>query len=65
MTSEDFAFMLNAKAGCYVWLGDGGKTPLHSPYFDFNDELIPLGARYFVTLARDWLADARQHGGNT
>jgi hippurate hydrolase len=65
MTSEDFAFMLNAKAGCYVWLGDGGQTPLHSPYFDFNDDLIPLGASYFVTLARTWLSDARQHGAST
>mgnify|MGYP003694655511 CR=1 FL=1 len=41
MGSEDFAFMLQAKPGCYVWLG-GGRGPdtpnMHSPHYDFNDE---------------------------
>ncbi|QDC02461.1 M20 aminoacylase family protein [Mesorhizobium sp. 8] len=54
MASEDFAFMLNAKAGCYAWIGNGNDTPLHNPSFDFNDELLPLGALYWVTLARSW-----------
>jgi hippurate hydrolase len=54
MASEDFAFMLNAKTGCYAWIGNGNETPLHNPSFDFNDELLPLGALYWVTLARSW-----------
>jgi len=54
MASEDFAFMLNAKAGCYAWIGNGNDTPLHNPGFDFNDELLPLGALYWTMLARSW-----------
>ncbi|MGN6306646.1 MAG: M20 aminoacylase family protein [Mesorhizobium sp.] len=54
MASEDFAFMLNAKTGCYAWIGNGNETPLHNPSFDFNDELLPLGALYWVMLARLW-----------
>ena len=54
MASEDFAFMLDAKPGCYVWIGNGCDVPLHSPLFDFNDELIPFGAHYWVELARNW-----------
>lgn len=66
MASEDFAFMLNAKAGCYAWIGSGGDTPLHSPSFDFNDELLPLGALYWTTLAQAWLRDRHQlHGART
>ena len=43
MGSEDFAFMLQAKPGCYVWLGGGrgpGTPNLHNPHYDFNDEAI-------------------------
>jgi hippurate hydrolase len=60
MGAEDFAFMLQAKAGCYVLLGaDGGEpglTPcqLHNPHYDFNDELIPLGMQYWVNLVGDF-----------
>jgi hippurate hydrolase len=46
MAAEDFAFMLREVPGAYVWLGAGkpGENPgLHSPYFDFNDDVIPLG----------------------
>lgn len=63
MASEDFAFMLNAKAGCYAWIGNGTETPLHNPAFNFNDALIPLGARYWTALARSWPAKA-QGGAN-
>jgi metal-dependent amidase/aminoacylase/carboxypeptidase family protein len=54
MGSEDFAFMLQAKPGCYVWLGGGrgpGTPNLHNPYYDFNDEALAVGASYWVTLA--------------
>jgi amidohydrolase len=59
MGSEDFAFMLQEKPGCYVWLGAGrdGDTPnIHSPQYDFNDAVLPIGASYWVTLAEQQLA---------
>ncbi|WAC27532.1 M20 aminoacylase family protein [Ancylobacter sp. SL191] len=55
MASEDFAFMLRERPGAYAWIGNGQSTPLHSPYFDFNDELIPLGALYWIKLATAFL----------
>jgi hippurate hydrolase len=54
MGSEDFAFMLQQKPGCYVWLGAGRgpETPnLHNPHYDFNDDALAIGASYWVTLA--------------
>jgi hippurate hydrolase len=53
MGSEDFAYMLAARSGCYAWLGAGPATPgklLHQPNYDFNDALLPLGVRYFVSV---------------
>ena len=58
MGSEDFAFMLQAKPGCYVWLGSGRgpETPgLHNPHFDFNDDALAIGASYWVKLAEQQL----------
>ncbi len=66
MGSEDFAFMLLAKPGAYCFIanGDGshremghgaGPCMLHNPSYDFNDDLIPLGATYWVQLAHAWL----------
>ena len=58
MGSEDFAFMLQAKPGCYVWLGAGrgADTPnIHSPQYDFNDDVLSIGASYWVTLAEQQL----------
>jgi hippurate hydrolase len=52
MASEDFAFMLAARRGAYAWIGNGRPTALHSPEFDFNDEILPLGAQYWVALAQ-------------
>ena len=53
MGAEDFAYMLQEKPGCYVWLGNGpgvrGCT-LHNPHYDFNNELIPYGISYWVRL---------------
>lgn len=51
MASEDFAFMLAAKRGAYAWIGNGRSTALHNPEFDFNDEILPIGAQYWVALA--------------
>ncbi len=53
MGSEDFAFMLQAKPGCYIWMGNGsdeGDRRLHSPHYDFNDEALPVGASYWARL---------------
>ncbi|MGV3652635.1 MAG: M20 aminoacylase family protein [Noviherbaspirillum sp.] len=66
MGSEDFAFMLQQKPGCYVFIGNGegahrdgghglGPCNLHNPSYDFNDELLPLGATYWVRLAETYL----------
>jgi amidohydrolase len=59
MGSEDFAFMLQAKPGCYVWLGAGrgADTPnVHNPHYDFNDDALAVGASYWVALAEQQLA---------
>jgi hippurate hydrolase len=59
MGSEDFAFMLQAKAGCYVWIGNGpgeGGCVLHNPRYDFNDEILPIGASYWASLVEQVLA---------
>jgi hippurate hydrolase len=59
MGSEDFAFMLQARPGCYVWIGNGpgeGGCVLHNPRYDFNDEILPIGASYWATLVEQVLA---------
>ncbi len=53
MGAEDFAFMLNEKPGAYVWIGNGprdGGCMLHNPNYDFNDDILPLGASYWARL---------------
>ena len=62
MGSEDFAFMLEAKRGCYVWMGtsEGERTVhVHNPRYDFNDAALPIGASYWVTLAEQQLPARR------
>ena len=71
MPSEDFAFMLQAMPGAYVFIGNGegahrhsghgmGPCMLHNPSYDFNDDLIPLGGSLWVRLAEAWLAQPRR-----
>lgn len=58
MGAEDFAFMLHARPGCYVWLGTGqgpGTAMLHHPKYDFADPMLPLGASYWVRLVEERL----------
>jgi len=58
MGGEDFAYMLQAKPGAYVFLGQGGAAGgclLHNPTYDFNDDVIPLGAGYLAALAEEAL----------
>jgi amidohydrolase len=59
MAAEDFAFMLLAKPGCYVWLGNGteeGGCMVHNPNYDFNDAAIPYGVAYWVRLVEHLLS---------
>jgi amidohydrolase len=57
MGAEDFSFMLAQKPGAYIWLGAGlDAENLHSPHFDFNDDLLPIGASFWVRLAESKLA---------
>ncbi|MGR3494316.1 M20 aminoacylase family protein [Citreimonas sp.] len=53
--AEDFAFMLQACRGAYIQLGTGDGPGLHHPEYDFNDEVIPTGCSYWVTLAESRL----------
>ena len=61
MGSEDFAFMLQAKPGCYVFIGNGTGDKaigLHNPHYDFNDEILPIGASYWARLVERTLVKA-------
>ena len=57
--SEDFAWMLNQVPGCYLILGNGegefGGCMVHNPGYDFNDQVLPLGAACWVRLAQTYL----------
>ena len=58
MVAEDFAYFLQARPGAYVFLGQGGAAGgclLHNPNYDFNDEVIPLGAGYLAALVEEAL----------
>ncbi|MET3650273.1 M20 aminoacylase family protein [Phyllobacterium ifriqiyense] len=62
MISEDFAFMLNARPGAYLFLGTGMGSDdpgLHSPFFNFNDAAIPLGISFWTKLVRERLGVSR------
>lgn len=67
MGAEDFSSMLNVLPGCYAFIGNGdgmhrelghglGPCMLHNPSYDFNDDILPLGASYWVKLARAFLS---------
>jgi len=69
MGAEDFAFFLQAKPGCYVFIGNGegehrdgghglGPCVLHNASYDFNDNLLPIGASFWVKLVEKGLAPA-------
>jgi hippurate hydrolase len=71
MGAEDFSYFLLDKPGCYFLIGNGdgshrvgghglGPCMLHNPSYDFNDDLIPLGATMWVRLAEAWLTEPRR-----
>ena len=51
MGAEDFSFMLEARPGAFIFVGNGDSAGLHHPAYDFNDEVIPIGTSYWVRLA--------------
>jgi hippurate hydrolase len=51
MGAEDFSFMLNARPGAFIFVGNGDSAGLHHPAYNFNDETIPFGTSYWVKLA--------------
>ena len=55
MGGEDFSYMLQARPGAFVFLGNGNTATLHNPGYDFNDEVIPLGAGYLAALVEESL----------
>jgi hippurate hydrolase len=53
MGAEDFSFMLEARPGCFMFIGNGdrpGNCMVHNPEYDFNDDILPIGVRYWVEL---------------
>ena len=50
MGAEDFSFMLEARPGAFIFIGNGASEGLHHPAYDFNDEIIPVGSSYWVRL---------------
>jgi len=59
MGGEDFSFMLQKRPGCYIWVGNGpgeGGCMLHNPHYEFNDEILSLGATYWARLVETVLA---------
>jgi hippurate hydrolase len=69
MGSEDFSYMLQVRPGAYLQIGNGdgshrlaghgeGPCMLHNPSFDFNDELLPIGATFWVRLVERFLSRA-------
>ncbi len=71
MGAEDFSYFLEEKPGAYLLIGNGdgahrelghalGPCMLHNPSYDFNDELIPIGATLWVRMAEAWLAAPRR-----
>jgi hippurate hydrolase len=56
MGAEDFSFMLEARPGAFIFVGNGDSAGLHHPAYDFNDEVIPVGTSYWVKLVETALA---------
>src|SRR6266478_6335161 len=50
MGAEDFSYMLQARPGAFIFVGNGNTAGLHNPAYDFNDEAIPVGTSYWARL---------------
>eukprot|EP01132_Coremiostelium_polycephalum_P009469 gene9469-11616_t len=58
MAGEDFSYMLEARPGAFMFIGNGESASLHNPAYDFNDDVIPHGISYWVQLAESALPAA-------
>ena len=58
MGAEDFSYMLQERPGCYIWAGNGDSAGLHHPEYDFNDQLLAVGASYWSKLVEQRLSKA-------
>ncbi|HZQ12540.1 MAG TPA: M20 aminoacylase family protein [Pseudolabrys sp.] len=56
MGAEDFSYMVNARPGAFIFVGNGDSAGLHHPAYNFNDEAIPFGTSYWVKLVETALA---------
>ena len=65
MGAEDFSFMLQARPGAYMRIGQGGEGScmLHNSRYDFNDEILPLGAALHASLVEQFMPLGRPAGG--
>ena len=59
MGAEDFSVMLEARPGAFMFIGNGRGAGLHTPRFDFNDRIIPLGIAYWAGLVEQELGARR------
>jgi hippurate hydrolase len=50
MGAEDFSFMLEARPGAFIFIGNGDSAGLHNAGYDFNDDAIPIGASFWARL---------------
>ena len=55
MGSEDFSYFLKEVPGAFAWIGNGKSASLHNPKYDFNDNILCIGASFLATLAEDYL----------
>jgi hippurate hydrolase len=56
MGAEDFSYMLEARPGAMIWVGNGDSAGLHHPAYNFNDDVIPFGTSYWVRLVETAMA---------
>ncbi|NTF84917.1 amidohydrolase [Rhizobium rhizogenes] len=56
MGAEDFSYMLESRPGAFIFIGNGDTAGLHHPAYDFNDDVLPYGISYWVTMAEKALA---------
>ena len=56
MGAEDFGHFLQAMPGAYAWIGNGPSAGLHNPAYDYNDEILPIAAKFLAATAKAALA---------
>ncbi len=56
MGGEDFAYMLEARPGAYVLVGNGDSASVHHPKYNFNDDAIPAGCSWYIEMTESRLA---------